>query len=36
MGAAQASDVFSFVADVEADQRMEITRMSNMLKELER
>ena len=35
-GAAQASDVFSFVADVEADQRMEINRMSNMLKELEK
>lgn len=35
-GAAQASDVFSFVADVEADQRMEINRMSNMLKELQR
>ena len=30
-GAAQASDVFAFVADVEADQRMEIDRMGAML-----
>ena len=30
-GAAQASDVFSFVADVEADQRAEIDRMGAML-----
>ncbi|HEY6214411.1 MAG TPA: DUF305 domain-containing protein [Vicinamibacterales bacterium] len=30
-GAAQASDVFSFAADVEADQRAEIDRMSAML-----
>jgi len=30
-GAAQASDVFGFVADVEADQRAEIDRMSAML-----
>ena len=30
-GAAQASDVFSFVSDVEADQRMEIDRMGAML-----
>ena len=30
-GAAQESDVFAFVADVEADQRMEIDRMGAML-----
>src|SRR5205823_2724208 len=30
-GAAQASDIFSFVSDVEADQRMEIDRMGAML-----
>ena len=30
-GAAQASDVFSFVADVEADQRAEIDRMEAIL-----
>jgi uncharacterized protein (DUF305 family) len=30
-GAAQESDVFSFVSDVEADQRMEIDRMGAML-----
>ncbi len=30
-GAAQESDVFAFVSDVEADQRMEIDRMSGML-----
>ena len=30
-GAAQASDVFGFVADVEADQKAEIDRMSAML-----
>jgi uncharacterized protein (DUF305 family) len=30
-GAAQESEVFAFVSDVEADQRMEIDRMSAML-----
>ena len=30
-GAAQESDVFAFVSDVEADQRMEIDRMGSML-----
>ena len=30
-GAAQASDVFGFVADVEADQKAEIDRMGSML-----
>jgi uncharacterized protein (DUF305 family) len=30
-GAAQESDVFAFVSDVEADQRMEIDRMGAML-----
>ena len=30
-GAAQESDVFAFVSDVEADQRMEIDRMGTML-----
>ena len=33
-GAAQESDVFSFVADVEADQRAEIDRMGAMLSTL--
>ena len=33
-GAAQDSDVFAFASDVDADQRMEITRMGAMLKEL--
>ena len=35
-GAAQESDVFAFASDVDADQRMEIDRMSAMLKELEK
>jgi uncharacterized protein (DUF305 family) len=35
-GAAQDSDVFTFASDVDADQRMEIARMSALLKELER
>lgn len=35
-GAAQASDVFEFAADVEADQRMEISRMAAMLQEMSR
>jgi uncharacterized protein (DUF305 family) len=30
-GAAQESEVFAFVSDVEADQRMEIDRMGAML-----
>jgi len=30
-GAAQESDVFAFVSDVEADQRMDIDRMGAML-----
>jgi uncharacterized protein (DUF305 family) len=34
-GAAQDSDVFAFASDVDADQRMEIDRMSAMLKELQ-
>ena len=34
-GAAQESEIFSFASDVDADQRMEIERMSNMLKELQ-
>jgi uncharacterized protein (DUF305 family) len=33
-GAAQESDVFAFVSDVEADQRMEIDRMGSMLASL--
>jgi len=32
-GAAQDSDVFAFASDVDADQRMEIARMTSMLKE---
>jgi hypothetical protein len=38
-GAAQESEIFAFVSDVEADQRMEIDRMGallNMLKERQR
>jgi uncharacterized protein (DUF305 family) len=35
-GAAQDTEVFTFVSDVDADQRMEINRMGNMLKELEK
>jgi uncharacterized protein (DUF305 family) len=35
-GAAQESEVFAFASDVDADQRMEIDRMSTMLKELGR
>lgn len=35
-GAGQASDVFEFAADVEADQRMEISRMAAMLQEMSR
>ena len=33
-GAAQDSDIYAFASDVNADQRMEIARMSAMLKEL--
>jgi uncharacterized protein (DUF305 family) len=33
-GAAQDSEMFAFASDVDADQRMEIVRMSGMLKEL--
>ena len=32
-GAGQQSDIFAFASDVDADQRMEIERMSNMLKD---
>ena len=35
-GAGQQSDIFAFASDVEADQRMEIERMSAMLKEHQR
>jgi uncharacterized protein (DUF305 family) len=35
-GAAQDSDVFAFASDVDADQRMEISRMTAMLKELQK
>ena len=34
-GAGQEPDLFAFASDVEADQRMEIERMSAMLKELQ-
>lgn len=33
-GAAQDGDIFAFASDVDADQRMEIDRMSSMLEEL--
>jgi uncharacterized protein (DUF305 family) len=35
-GATQDSDIFAFASDVDADQRMEINRMSRMLEELGR
>lgn len=35
-GAAQDSEIFAFASDVEADQSMEIDRMSAMLKELQK
>jgi len=35
-GAAQGSEIFAFASDVDADQRMEIDRMSAMLKELQK
>lgn len=34
-GAVQDSELFSFVSDVDADQRMEILRMATLLKELQ-
>ena len=33
-GAAQDSDIFTFISDIDADQRMEMERMGAMLKEL--
>ena len=35
-GAAQDSEIYAFASDVNADQRMEIARMSAMLKELQK
>ena len=35
-GAGQDSDIYAFASDVDADQRMEIVRMSSMLKELQK
>jgi uncharacterized protein (DUF305 family) len=35
-GAAQEAEIFSFASDVDADQRMEIDRMSAMLREIQR
>ena len=35
-GAAQDADIYAFASDVNADQRMEISRMSAMLKELQK
>jgi len=35
-GAAQGSEIFAFASDVDADQRMEIDRMSAMLKDLQK
>ena len=35
-GAGQDSEIFSFASDVDADQRMEIDRMTAMLKELQK
>ena len=34
-GAGQEAEMFAFATDVDADQRMEIARMSAMLKELQ-
>jgi uncharacterized protein (DUF305 family) len=34
-GAAQESDIFAFATDVDADQRIEIARMTTMLRELQ-
>jgi len=35
-GAAQDSEIFAFASDVDTDQRMEIDRMTSMLKELQK
>jgi uncharacterized protein (DUF305 family) len=35
-GAGQDADIFAFASDVEADQQMEIDRMRNMLRELDK
>ena len=35
-GAGQDSEIFAFASDVDADQRMEIDRMSALLKELQK
>jgi uncharacterized protein (DUF305 family) len=35
-GAAQDPDIFAFVSDIDADQRMEIDRMNAMLKEMQK
>lgn len=35
-GAAQDSEIFAFASDVDADQRMEIDRMTSMLEELQK
>jgi uncharacterized protein (DUF305 family) len=35
-GAGQDSEIFAFASDVDADQRMEIDRMSAMLKEFQK
>jgi hypothetical protein len=35
-GAGQDAEIFAFASDVDADQRMEIDRMSMMLKEFEK
>ena len=35
-GAGQASEIFAFATDVDTDQRMEIERMSALLKELQK
>jgi uncharacterized protein (DUF305 family) len=35
-GAAQESEIYAFASDVDADQRMEMERMSGMLKEIEK
>ena len=35
-GRGQESEIFAFASDVDADQRMEIVRMSALLKELQK
>jgi uncharacterized protein (DUF305 family) len=35
-GAGQEGEMFAFASDVDADQRMEIARMTAMLKELQK